>query len=143
MPEYVVLAGGAIKNTPEEACIHKYMKRFLLPVSIHEYKTEKELNSLFLKHKPKISYWIMLDEKGKNYTSIEFANFIQKQIETHQKIGFIIGIDSGIPQNIKSEYQSTISFGQLTWPHLFARVMLIEQLYRTQQILNNHPYHKI
>ena len=143
MPEYVVLAGGTIKNTPEEACILKYMKRFLSPVSIHEYKTEKELNSLFLKHKSKISYWMMLDEKGKNYTSIEFANFIQKQIETHQKIGFIIGIDSGISQRIKSECQSAISFGQLTWPHLFARVMLIEQLYRTQQILNNHPYHKI
>ncbi len=57
-------------------------------------------------------------------------------------MGLIIGGANGLSEEVKEKSQKSISFGRMTWPHLFVRVMLIEQLYRAQQILKGHPYHR-
>lgn len=142
MAEIILLVGGVMKKSPEQDLFMAYKKRIVWPLTIVECKNEKEFKNAFEKYQQKPPCWIMLDERGENLTSLVFSSFLQSQLETYQRIGFVIGIDTGIPKEIKERIRHKISFGKQTWPHLIARVLLIEQLYRAQQILNNHPYHK-
>lgn len=142
MTQLILLVGGNAKNSEEEKIFNKYQKRILWPLKIVEVKNTKELKDLFIKKKKDISCWILLDEKGQDLSSKDFAFFLQKKIELHQQIGFIIGVDTGVVDEIKEQVHEKISFGKKTWPHLLVRVLLIEQIYRAQQILNHHPYHK-
>lgn len=86
---------------------------------------------------------IVLDEKGKSLPSTQFA----KKLEDlqHYKPGtiqFVIGGADGLNDDIRQKADLVMGFGAQTWPHMLARVMLIEQIYRAQQILANHPYHR-
>jgi 23S rRNA (pseudouridine1915-N3)-methyltransferase len=85
---------------------------------------------------------VILEEAGKEYTSPEFAKFIKKLELSAKDINFIIGGAYGLAQEIREKADYTLSLSQMTFPHLFAKVMLIEQIYRAQSILANHPYHK-
>lgn len=143
MTEILFLVGGVMKKSPERDLFMSYKKRILWTITVVECKNEKEFKRAFEKYQQKPPFWVVLDETGDNITSAEFSFFLQSKIENHQKIGFMIGIDSGIPKEIKEEVRHKLSFGKQTWPHLIARVLLIEQLYRAQQILTNHPYHKM
>lgn len=140
MQKIILLAGGHIKNTEESKIFDRYLKRIHWPISIYEAKDVKALKELFQKNSP--SFWIALDESGDSLTSENFSMLISKTMENHQRIGFIIGVDSGIPEDIKKQCSQKISFSKMTWPHLLARVLFIEQLYRAQQIINLHPYHR-
>ena len=92
---------------------------------------------------PPSTFLITLDENGENLTSEEFAACLQDIQVYHQgKLGLIIGGPNGLSKEIKDKSQKSIAFGHMTWPHLFVRVMLVEQLYRAQQILKGHPYHR-
>jgi 23S rRNA (pseudouridine1915-N3)-methyltransferase len=86
-----------------------------------------------------------LDERGKNYSSVEFANKLQQNFDSGvRKIAFLIGGDVGMDFAILQQNAAqTFSFGQMTWPHLMVRLLLVEQLYRAQTILSNHPYHRV
>lgn len=89
------------------------------------------------------SFVIAMDERGKTLKSREFA----AQFQTLQNTGkssvqFIIGGADGLNDEIRSRANLLLSFGKQTWPHMLARVMLLEQIYRCQQILKNHPYHR-
>ena len=55
---------------------------------------------------------------------------------------FVIGGADGLNDEIRNRASILLSFGQQTWPHMLARVMILEQIYRAQQILKNHPYHR-
>jgi 23S rRNA (pseudouridine1915-N3)-methyltransferase len=57
-------------------------------------------------------------------------------------VTFIIGGASGVTDKVRAVVQATLGFGKLTWPHRLVRVMLLEQLYRAQQIASGHPYHR-
>ena len=95
------------------------------------------------KHISEHAFVIVLDEKGNGLRSLDFAKTLenfQHTGETH--IQFIIGGADGLTDEIKGRANLLLSFGQQTWPHMLARVMLLEQIYRAQQILNNHPYHR-
>jgi 23S rRNA (pseudouridine1915-N3)-methyltransferase len=142
MAKITLLVGGSIKGTPEALIFQEYKKRILWPINLIEVKTQKDFIESFSQLKTQINTWIMLDEHGENLTSVELSAFLNKQIETYTSIGFMIGIDVGIDDSIKKQCPNKISFGAQTWPHLLVRVMLIEQLYRSQQIIKNHPYHK-
>jgi 23S rRNA (pseudouridine1915-N3)-methyltransferase len=142
MTKILLLAGGSIKNTPESLMFNEYQKRILWPIQLVEIKSKKDMLEAFQKHKSTTSCWIALDEKGDNLTSIAFSKLIETKIQNHQTIGFIIGIDIGIDDSIKNACIQKIAFGAQTWPHLLVRVLFIEQLYRAQQIIQNHPYHK-
>ncbi len=87
---------------------------------------------------------IVLDETGKTLPSIEFAKTLEKyQIDSPSTpIQFVIGGADGLSKEILQRANLIISFGKQTWPHMMVRVMLIEQVYRAQQILANHPYHR-
>jgi 23S rRNA (pseudouridine1915-N3)-methyltransferase len=86
---------------------------------------------------------ILLDERGENLDSGEFA----KLLGTHRDKGtntlaFAIGGPDGHGDEMRNKASATISFGALTWPHQLARVMLAEQIYRAVTILSGHPYHR-
>lgn len=86
---------------------------------------------------------VLLEEKGKLYSSLEFSSFIQKHfLYQHEPVAFLLGGAHGFLSEFSSGISSKLSLSTLTFPHLMARVVLLEQLYRAQCILTGHPYHK-
>lgn len=89
------------------------------------------------------SFLVVLDERGENIPTVAFADFLQKhQIIGTKQMSFLIGGADGLEESLKLRAHRILSFGAQTWPHDFVRILLIEQLYRAQQILQNHPYHR-
>lgn len=86
---------------------------------------------------------ICCDEGGSQMTSKNFANFISEKTKNGiSTFTFIVGGAHGLDQKILSHSCLNLSFGLMTMPHLMARCVLIEQIYRACTILENHPYHK-
>jgi 23S rRNA (pseudouridine1915-N3)-methyltransferase len=85
---------------------------------------------------------ILLDEKGKKYTSVQFANYLNKQmIGSVQHIVFIIGGPYGFDESIYKRAQGSISLSDMTFSHQMVRLFFVEQLYRAFTILKGEPYH--
>jgi 23S rRNA (pseudouridine1915-N3)-methyltransferase len=86
---------------------------------------------------------VVLDERGQNLDSLAFAKLIGGwQDQGVSDIAFLIGGADGHSDAVRARADKLISFGVMTWPHMLARVMLAEQIYRAQQILAGHPYHR-
>lgn len=86
--------------------------------------------------------YIALDERGKNLSSAEWAELVKETAETGQTIGFVIGGAWGLDETIRNNALKTVSFGKQTAPHILARILLLEQLYRAETILKGKEYHK-
>lgn len=86
--------------------------------------------------------YIALDERGKNLSSAEWAELVKETAETGQAIGFVIGGAWGLDETIRNNALKTVSFGKQTAPHILARILLLEQLYRAETILKGKEYHK-
>ena len=65
----------------------------------------------------------------------------KQKIENHDSVIFLVGGAFGVPKPIINKCHSLLSFSEMTFPHLIARLILLEQTYRAFSILNNHPYH--
>ncbi len=92
---------------------------------------------------PKNALIVALDESGRQLGSVGLANQMgvwRNHGETD--IAFILGGADGLDHSVREKARLNLSMGPYTWPHMLARVMLAEQIYRAQQILNNHPYHR-
>ena len=85
---------------------------------------------------------IALDERGDQPTSPDFAARLASYRDTARDICFVIGGADGIDPSLRSRADWQISFGRMVWPHMLARVMLAEQLYRAATILAGSPYHR-
>lgn len=86
---------------------------------------------------------VVLDERGDGLRSLDFAKTIEKFMNSGENhFQFIIGGADGLLDDVRNRANILLSFGHQTWPHLLARVMLLEQIYRAQQILAGHPYHR-
>ena len=83
-----------------------------------------------------------LDLKGKSYTSVEFAQKIDKILPMNSNITFIIGGSLGLNEVIRDTCDELISFSTMTFPHRLFRGILLEQIYRTCKINNHEMYHK-
>ena len=90
----------------------------------------------------KSDYNIGLDLKGKSYTSVEFAQKIDKILPMNSNITFIIGGSLGLNEFITDTCDELISFSTMTFPHGLFRGILLEQIYRACKINNNESYHK-
>lgn len=85
---------------------------------------------------------ILLDEKGKTFSSVGLSEFINKtMVAGYKHAVFVIGGPYGISASLKSKYPQCISLSSLTFSHQMVRLFLVEQLYRAMTILNNEPYH--
>jgi 23S rRNA (pseudouridine1915-N3)-methyltransferase len=99
---------------------------------------------LILNGLQKEDYLIVLDEKGKQLTSIELANFIQQKINAgNRKIIFLIGGAFGVDEVILKRADYIWSLSKLVFPHMLVRLILAEQIYRACTILNNEKYHHV
>lgn len=87
-------------------------------------------------------FLLLMDETGKRFNSVEFADFIQKFLmQPTSRLVFLIGGAYGFDQSIYHRAQEKISLSPMTFPHDLARLVTVEQLYRAFSILNNSPYH--
>jgi 23S rRNA (pseudouridine1915-N3)-methyltransferase len=84
----------------------------------------------------------LLDEKGKEYTSMEFSGFIEKQLNAGVKnIAFVVGGPFGFSEEVRALADSSLALSKMTFPHDLVRVIFLEQLYRAFSILRNEKYH--
>lgn len=128
------------KNKILLPAINEYSKRIKCFVNFEFI----EVKSLKLEHikKFKNKFIFALDEEGELLNSLEFANKIRDFMEDNLDIVFIVGDANGLPSDVIKNSNMVLSLSKLTLPHLLARVVLIEQLYRSFSIINNIPYHK-
>lgn len=84
----------------------------------------------------------LLDEKGREYTSMELSHFIEKQLNMSPKsIAFVVGGPFGFTQAVRDSADGTLALSKMTFPHDLVRVIFLEQLYRAFTILKNEKYH--
>lgn len=84
----------------------------------------------------------LLDERGKEYTSVEFSGFIEKQLNAGLKsVAFVVGGPFGFSEEVRSLADSSLALSKMTFPHDLVRVIFLEQLYRAFSILRNEKYH--
>jgi 23S rRNA (pseudouridine1915-N3)-methyltransferase len=146
-----ILAIGKLRGPEAEACA-EYQKRLKGDVVIREMAASRNLPPaetaraeavLLLKAVPPKSFVVLLDERGKDMSSREMAAKIKGwQEQGIANLVFLIGGADGVTDEVRQRANFTLGFGRLTWPHRLARVMLLEQLYRAQQINAGHPYHR-
>lgn len=155
MTQIHIFSIGKWKKGPEKALydhFHARMKwqivlhqmddkaaSFLTPDQVRDNQAEKLLPLLA---KTPLAYRIALDEKGQQLSSVQLAGQFQQCFNQSLIPTFLIGGDHGLRQNIVNNAHLTLSFGKVTWPHLLVLGLLAEQLYRAQQILAGHPYHR-
>lgn len=87
-------------------------------------------------------YLVLLDDKGKEYSSMKFAKYIENKTHSVSKrIVFLIGGPYGFSDEVYSRANEKISLSKMTFTHQMVRLIFVEQLYRAMTILNNEPYH--
>lgn len=129
---------GKLKDPALKTLYEEYKKRLDWKIDLREVEEKALMDAL-----PPSSFLITLDERGENLKSEEFASLLNDiQLHHQGKVTFVIGGADGLQDTIKTSAQKSLSFGRMTWPHLLVRVMLMEQIYRAQQILKHHPYHR-
>ena len=148
--QYIISTIGKAKNSDEDIITHKYLKRIknvaLKQFEIKNNSPEKKRDEEALKlinATPNNGKLILLDEKGENLSSNDLAKIILKWRDNNiTNINFAIGGAFGNGEKIKKTADKVIAFGQLTWPHQMVKMMIAEQIYRIETIIQGHPYHK-
>lgn len=140
------------KSDPAQELFLEYKKRLNWKIELKELELKGNFQGEVLKIKEgelllsKVSYnskIIALDEKGKMLSSLEFANSIKNYANQGiSDLTFIIGGADGLSVELKQKADLILSFSKMTFPHLMIRSFLIEQIYRANTIINNHPYHR-
>ena len=109
-------------------------------LSTEQIKTKE--GELILKHIRPADDLILMDERGKMYTSIEFAKVLQDKISyTGKDIVFVIGGAYGFSEAVRQRSNSKISLSRMTFSHQMVRAIFVEQLYRAFTIMKGEPYH--
>ncbi len=142
---------GKVKKGPWRDLIDDYVKRTKWSLNLIEVeskytdpKTQQDHEQrLILDKLDTDSFVIVLDERGDGLRSLDFSQTLSKIRDTgSDKLTFLIGGAEGFTDDIRNKANMLLSFGQQTWPHVIVRVMLLEQIYRAQQIIAGHPYHR-
>jgi 23S rRNA (pseudouridine1915-N3)-methyltransferase len=119
--------------------VERYLKRISWPTKVTELPDK---GGIVPPAEPQ-SRNIMLDEKGEHIGSVDFARLLERwRDEGVRETRFLIGAADGFGDAERAGADKLIAFGKATWPHMMARAMLAEQLFRATSILANHPYHR-
>lgn len=134
-----IIARGKIGRGPEADLVERYAKRIRWPFSVTELPdTGGKAPPL-----PTAAVTIALDERGTIMSSTELAKRLEHWRDSgRSEARFLIGAADGLTEEERDGADMFLSFGTATWPHLLARAMLAEQLFRATSILANHPYHR-
>lgn len=134
-----VIARGKIGRSPEAELVARYEKRINWPLKLTELPETG--GSIPLAITP--CRTVLLDERGKQLSSEEFAHLLGRwRDEGVRETRFVLGAHDGHGDAARAEADLLFAFGKATWPHLLARAMLMEQLFRATAILAGHPYHR-
>lgn len=135
-----VIARGKIARSPEAELVARYEKRITWPVKLTELpETGGKVGDAASPCKT-----VLLDERGQQYTSPVFADILRGWRDGGiREARFVLGAADGHDASDRAEADLLLAFGSATWPHLMARAMLLEQLYRATAIIAGHPYHRV
>ena len=143
---------GRMRAGPERDLQNHYAGRLRWPLDICEVEERRKLapgkliqreGELLTAVYPKGTMRIALDGTGKQLTSVQLARRLGDwQDDGIGDVAFVIGGADGLDGSLLKQADLILSLGAMTWPRLLVRGMLLEQLYRAQQILSNHPYHR-
>jgi len=141
---------GKLKEKKTLDLEQDFLKRIREPnLVIHETKTFQEDVQLegaeVLKKIDSLSkspHIVALTEKGQSFDSPKFSEWLTQTLEHSGCLIFVIGGSKGHGENLLARAQEEISLSKLTFPHQFARLLFVEQLYRAQTLRVGHPYHK-
>lgn len=151
-----IAAVGRLKPGPERTLIDDYISRAevagrgmaLAPIKVIEIDERKAReksaqSKQLLAAVPDRATVIALDERGKTMTSPTFADLIARvRDQGTSEMVFLIGGADGHAQDVRRAAHHLLAFGPMVWPHMLARVMLAEQIYRAVSILGGNPYHR-
>ena len=148
-------AVGRLKTGPEAAMVADYLDRFartgrglgLPPVQVHEVEDRRAGTmaaeaELLVRAIPQGALVVMMDERGDQPSSPDFAARLAGWRDQARDVCFVIGGADGLDPGLRARADWQISLGRMVWPHLLVRVMLAEQLYRAATILAGGPYHR-
>jgi 23S rRNA (pseudouridine1915-N3)-methyltransferase len=150
-----LLVVGKTTSAQVESLIQEYQKRlthyipFALQV-IPELKNTKALTpdqqkqaegELILRAVAQNADLVLLDEHGKEYRSIEFADYVQKKMSSGRDVVFVVGGPYGFSEAVYQRANGKISLSKMTFSHQMVRLFFVEQIYRAMTILRGEPYH--
>ena len=144
-----IIASGRMRRGVESDLFDHYRKRIRWPLDLREID-DRKANSRRDREGPAIlaavpdgAVVVALDERGRSLASEAFARLMAEWRDSGiTDLAFVIGGVDGLSEDVRLRADLLVAFGTATWPHLLVRGMLVEQLYRAQQILLGHPYHR-
>lgn len=147
-----IVAVGRARAGPERALYDCYVRRIRWDFGLREVEEKRPLPADRLKEReaelllaavPQGFALVALDETGTDLSSEALAARLGAwRDEGRSGIAFVIGGADGLAEAVRARADLMLSFGRQTWPHMMVRAMLAEQIYRAQQILAGHPYHR-
>ena len=135
-----IFAVGKLKKDYNKFAVEDYLERirFYMPIEVIEVTDESITDKI-----DKDNFNIILDGRGKELSSLEFATFMSQTLSRQNKdIAFFIGGAGGFDEEFLKKGNFVLSLSRFTFPHELARVILLEQIYRAFTIINNEKYHK-
>jgi len=134
-----VIARGKIARSPESELVARYEKRISWPLKL----TELPETGGRIPDPQTPCRTVLLDERGKDLSSEQLAAILGDWRDNGMREArFVLGAADGHTKAERDGADLLLAFGSATWPHLLARAMLLEQLYRAVTILAGHPYHR-
>ncbi len=151
-----IAAVGRLKSGPERDLVDDYLKRAsatgralalgpaeILEIDERKFRGRSAQSARLIESMPAGAVAVALDERGKALNSPDFAKLIARERDSGvPQMVFLIGGADGHDKALRAGARHTLSFGPMVWPHMLARVMLAEQLYRAVSILAGGPYHR-
>jgi 23S rRNA (pseudouridine1915-N3)-methyltransferase len=145
-----VIAIGRARDTPEAALFERYAARLRPPLGLTELPDAKGARAEIKRREgeallaalPQDAFAVALDRTGRQVDSAAFAALLERWLASGRPVCFLLGGAEGLDAPVLRRAEHILSFGAMTWPHLLARAMLAEQLYRAFTILSGHPYHR-
>ena len=136
-----IIAVGKVRKRWVQDGVEVFLKRLpgLVITELRDSTRDKEAEAIRQALRPD-ELPVLLMEQGKSLSSIDFA--ARLEAFGSERLAFVIGGADGLAEDVRRRADLVLAFGRATWPHLLVRGMLAEQLYRAQQILAGHPYHR-
>jgi len=145
-----LLAVGRLRQGPEAELFARYNARLRPRFTVTEVaegrgahaELRRREGAALLAGLPDPAFVVALDATGTLPGSEEFARLLERWLAAGRPVCFLVGGAEGLDAPVLARADYTLSLGRLTWPHLLARVLLAEQVYRAQSIAAGHPYHR-
>ena len=145
-----IVAIGRARDSPEAALFARYATRIRPSLTLTELpdgkgsavEIKRREGEALLAALPAQAFVIALDLGGEMLDSTAFATRLETWLGLSRPVHFVIGGAEGLDRPVLTRADAALSLGRLTWPHLLARAMLAEQIYRARAIASGHPYHR-